>query len=58
MDVRRDAAYRSDAPAVSDASGNCREGREKCGLKVEVTVKEQAVVLKIGVEAVGIVEFN
>jgi hypothetical protein len=30
----------------------------KCGLKVEVTVEEQAVVLKIGVEGVGIVEFN
>ena len=34
------------------------EAGEKCGLKVEVTVEEQAVVLKIGVEAVGIIELN
>jgi hypothetical protein len=34
------------------------EAGEKCGLEVEVTVEEQAVVLKIGVEAVGIVELN
>jgi hypothetical protein len=31
---------------------------EKCGLEVEVTVEEQAFVLKIGVEAFGIVELN